>query len=125
VSLDYPGAVQAGVLVVEPDGFSSDGDAYTLEGVSRPAPTGPPTLTTLNPASVAIASLPRNVDITGSGFTRECKVLFGVASPVTQYVSDKTLRFRLDPASWQPGAVNVVVNSGDRGASNALPLTLT
>jgi hypothetical protein len=123
--LDYAGAVADGVLVVDPHGYSSDGDAYTLESVVRPPPTGPPVLSTLTPSSVAIASLPSDVTIDGSGFTRDCRVLFGGATPLTQYVSESQLRVRIDPGPWSAGAVDIAVTDGKRGVSNALPLTLT
>jgi hypothetical protein len=110
--LDYAGAVADGVLVVDPHGYSSDGDAYTLESVVRPPPTGPPVLSTLTPSSVAVASLPSDVTIGG-------------ATPLTQYVSESQLRVRIDPGPWSAGAVDIAVTDGKRGVSNALPLTLT
>ena len=112
-------ATAAGVLpLVDPGSYSSDGDAYTLAGVSRPAPTGPPVLTSLNPTEFVIGSPSVALHCTGSGFTRDCFISFAGQAERTDYHSDTDVSTFIDSTVWK-GADTVAVSvvSQTRGGS--------
>lgn len=121
----YTDAVARGVLVVLPGTYASDGDAYTVQGVSRPVPTGPPVVSSLAPDTAAVTDPPMAVLITGSDFTRECRVSFGGATPPTSFHSDTELEVEINPADWSAGVIQVLVAWSDRGPSDAVPFTFT
>lgn len=114
-----------GVLVVVDDGWVDDGDAYTLEGVSRPAPTAAPTVTSLVPDTAVHTDPPLDVLVKGTGFVLGDRVVFGGSTPPTSYHDDTELQVRLDPSRWQAGTLDVLVGWSSRGPSNALPFTVT
>lgn len=124
--MSYPAdlGVGAGRIVVPNTGYSDDGDAYTLKGVTRPPP-GKPTITSLTPNTAVHTAQPLTVKITGTNFARTDRVSIGGATPPTQFHSDKELAVDLDPRQWSAGALNVLVAYGTRGPSNALPFTVT
>jgi hypothetical protein len=105
---DYPAlGTSDGVLVIDNEAPSHDGDAYTLEGVSRPAPTRPADAHGDLPVDVRDRRRPTRGCITGTGFTRECASCSRARVERTTYVSDESSRRGLNPASWQPRAVDV------------------
>jgi hypothetical protein len=118
-------AATRGVLVLVEGQWSDDGDAYTLEGVSRPTPTSAPVVTTLVPDTVVHTAAPLDVLVQGAGFMRDDRVVFGGATPPTSYHSDDELAVRLNPADWAPGTLDVLVGWSSRGPSNAVPFTVT
>jgi hypothetical protein len=117
-------ACAAGVAVLDPDSWSDDGDAYTVQGVSRP-PAGAPTIGALVPATLAVTDPPQELLVQGSDFAREDRVMFGGATPPTSFHSDTELAIRVDPGQWSAGTVQVLVAYSSRGPSNAAPFTLT
>lgn len=121
----FTDAVAQGVLVTREDGWADDGDAYTLAGVARPVPTDAPVVTAVAPATAAVIDAPLDVIVTGTGFTRECRVVFGGATPPTSFHSDTELQVRVDPADWSAGVVQVGVGFSDRGPSDTVPFTFT
>jgi hypothetical protein len=125
MSVDLAQATDAGVLVLAPDQWTSDGDAFTLDGVSRPAPTTAPTVTTLVPATAQTGDAPLEVLVQGSGFAYGDRVVFGGATPPTSFHSDGELAVQVDPSRWSAGTLQVLVGWSSRGPSNALPFTLT
>jgi hypothetical protein len=114
-----------GVLVISDDEWVDDGDAYTLEGVSRPTPTSAPTVTSLLPATAVSGDPPLDVLVKGTGFVHGDRVVFGGSTPPTSYHSDDELAVRFDPADWQPGVLAVLVGWSSRGPSNAVDFTVT
>jgi hypothetical protein len=114
----------AGVLIVGP-GYTEDGDAYTLEGVSRPVPTVAPAITALNPATIAHTAPKTVVTITGTGFMRSDRVVFGGATPPTNFHSDTELAVEFDPSKWSPGDLSVLIGWSSRGPSNVSTFTVT
>jgi hypothetical protein len=119
-------ATAAGVLpLVDGGGYTSDGDAYTLAGVSRPAPTGPPVLTSLNPAEFVIGSPSVALHCIGSGFTRDCVIAFAGRAERTDYHSDTDVSTFIDTAVWKGAdTVSVCVVSESRGGSKALDFAI-
>lgn len=122
---DWGAAQAAGVAVLDPDTYTSDGDAYTVEGVSRPVPTDAPTVTALVPDTAAVTDAPLTVKVQGTGFMRQDRVVFGGATPPTSYITDTEMSVHVDPAQWQAGVVQVLVGWSSRGPSNGLPFTFT
>jgi hypothetical protein len=121
----YTQAQAQGVAVLYGKGYTSDGDAYTLAGVSRPVPTTPPVVTALNPNTLPVTAPATAVLINGSDFTRDCRVSFGGATPPTSFHSDTELEVTINPADWSAGIVQVLVAWSDRGPSNAVDFTFT
>jgi hypothetical protein len=121
---DYAAAVAEGRLVLEPDQFTDDGDAYTLAGVSRP-PAGTPVVSTLSPNTLATSDPPSEVLVQGSDFAPGDRVVFGGSTPPTSFHSDTELAVQVDPADWSAGVVQVLVGYTTRGPSNELPFTFT
>jgi hypothetical protein len=107
----YPLAVPGG-------GWSSDGDAYTVAGVSRPAPTGPPVLTSLNPTEYVVGSPSVVLHCIGTGFTRDCFIAFAGQAERTDFHSDTDVSTVIDGKLWT-GADTVAVSvvSQSRGGS--------
>jgi|SRR4051812_43273128 hypothetical protein len=120
----FDDAQAAGVLVGR-DGYADDGDAYTLAGVSRPVPTSSPTITALTPATFAHTDPPTTVTITGTGFVHGDRVVFGGATPATNYHDDTELEVRVNPADWQPGDLSVLIAWSTRGPSAPVTFTVT
>ena len=114
-----------GVAVLDPNSWTSDGDAYTVQGVSRPKPTAAPTVGALIPNTAKITDAPVTVRITGTGFVLGDRVVFGGATPPTSYVTDTEVRVRIDPKQWKAGVVQAMVGYTTRGPSNSLPFTWT
>jgi hypothetical protein len=120
-------ATALGVLpLVDPGSYSSDGDAYTLAGVSRPAPTGKPVVTSLEPAEFVIGSPSVVLHCKGSGFTRDCFIAFAGQAERTDYHSDTDVSTVIDAAVWKgPDTVAVSVVSQTRGGSTPLEFEIT
>jgi hypothetical protein len=114
-----------GVIVVVDDQWRDDGDAYTLTGASRPAPTDAPVVTALVPSTLSVTDPETDVLVQGSGFVLGDRVVFGGATPPTGYHDDTELAIRVSPKGWLPGVVDVGVGYSTRGPSNALPFTVT
>jgi IPT/TIG domain-containing protein len=115
-----------GVLVVPGMGWTDDGDAYTVKGVSRPVPTGRPVLTSIVPETLPVD--PPDIFLTciGTGFTRDCYIRFAGQSERTDFINDTELRTVIKGEYWQaPATVAVTVYSEDRGSSDALPFIFT
>jgi IPT/TIG domain len=125
MSVDLSTATDDGVLVLAPEQYVSDGDAYTLEGVTRPVPTTASTITTLVPDTAATSDPPLDVLVQGSDFVHGDRVVFGGATPPTSYHTDSELAVRVNPADWSAGALSVLVGYSTRGPSNAVPFTIT
>jgi hypothetical protein len=121
---DWAAAQARGVAVLDPGSWSDDGDAYTLAGVSRPAP-GAPTVASLSPATLAVTAKPQEIAVTGTDFARGDRLSFGGATPPTNFHSDTELAVWIDPARWQAGQVGVLVAYSTRGPSNSVPFTFT
>jgi hypothetical protein len=119
VSDVWADAQAIGVAVLDPASWSSDGDAYTLAGVSRPVPAGAPQVSALDPATLAVSDEPQQVLVMGSDFTRDCRVSFGGATPPTSFHTDTELAVRVNPGDWQPGTIAVRVAYSSRGPSDA------
>lgn len=119
-------AAQAVGVAVLDRSYTSDGDAYTVAGVSRPLPTGKPVLDSLNPDTFNVGDPSVAVHAIGSGFTRDCRIVFAGHAEPTDFHTDTDLSTFLNAASWQ-GAdiVQVSVYSEQRGSSAALPFTIT
>lgn len=99
-------------------GYTSDGDAYTLTGVSRPVPTGKPVLTSLTPTEFVVGSPSVVLHCHGTGFTRDCFIAFAGQAERTDYHSDTDVSTVIDSAVWNgPDTVNVSVVSQARGGS--------
>lgn len=124
--MSYPAdlGTTEGRIVVPNTGYSDDGDAYTLGGVTRPPP-GTPTITSLNPNTAVHTDAPLRVTITGTDFARADRVMFGGATPPTQFRTDTELAVDVDPRQWQPGTLTVLVAVSSRGPSNAVDFTVT
>lgn len=122
--LTWADALEMGVAVMD-GGWTDDGDAYTVQGVSRPAPTGAPVLSSLAPSTLPVDDPPTLLVLTGSGFTREdCRVVFGGAGPPTSFHTGTELAAAINPPDWSAGTIKVQVWS-DRGPSAALDFTWT
>jgi hypothetical protein len=117
-------AVTKGVAVLDPASWTDDGDAYTVQGVSRPVPTSAPVLGALVPSTLATDAPAQDVLVQGSGFVRGDRVVFGGATPPTSFHSDTELAVRADPSAWQAGVIQVSVH-GSRGPSDAVDFTWT
>jgi hypothetical protein len=114
-----------GVAVLDPSSWHDDGDAYTLAGVSRPAPTGPPAVTGTTPSTFAHTAPPTELLVQGSDFTPDCRVSFGGATPPTSFHDDTELAIQVNPGDWSAGTFQVMVAYSSRGPSNAVPFTVT
>ena len=111
-------ATALGVWPQAVGGYSSDGDAYTVAGVARPAPTGKPVLTALSPTEFVIGSPSVTLHCTGSGFTRDCFIAFAGQAERTDFHNDKDVSTVIDSSVWAgPDTVNVSVVSQSRGGS--------
>ena len=116
-------ATAAGVypLAVEGNTYTSDGDAYTVQGVARPAPTGKPVLTSLSPTQFKIGSPSVALHAIGTGFDRDCEIAFAGHAERTDFHTDKDLSTFIDSALWHgPDTVSVLVVSPTRGGSAAI-----
>lgn len=122
----YPAdlGVGEGRIVIPNTGYRDDGDAYTVQGVSRPAP-GTPNITALTPATIAHTAQPLTVKITGTNFALGDVVTFGGASPPTQFHNDKELAVNIDPRKWSAGQLDVQVAMSTRGPSNRVQFAVT
>lgn len=119
-------AQAAGVLVLDPASYTSDGDAYTLEGAARPPATGRPVLDSLDPDTFAVGDPDAVLRCLGSGFSRDSFIAFAGRAERTDFVSDTELRTGVDSASWQAAdTVEVAVVAPARGSSASLPFTIT
>lgn len=125
MSVDLDAATDAGRIVLVPEQYADDGDAYTLAGVTRPVPTTAPVVTALVPSTLATTDAPTMVLVQGSDFVLGDRVVFGGLTPSTSYHDDSELAVIVDPSDWSAGAVNVLVGYSSRGPSNALPFTFT
>lgn len=114
----------AGRIVIDADAPPLDGDAFTLDGVVRPEP-GTPVIDALVPDTCAADDDPLRVVINGSDFAYGDRVVFGGATPPTEFVSDDELAVVIDPADWSAGALTVLVGWSSRGPSNAVTFTVT
>jgi hypothetical protein len=120
-------ANQIGVLpvLIEGGGWRSDGDAYTVAGVARPVPTGPPVLMSLNPAEYVIGSPSVAVHCIGSGFTSDCFIAFAGQAERTDFHSDTDVSTFIDGALWTGAdTVDVAVVSQSRGGSKSQQFTI-
>jgi hypothetical protein len=130
VSVDLAAATSAGVLVLTPDQWAGDGDAYTVKGASRATPTTPPTVASVTPNTIKAGKPPTGgapftLHVTGTKFVHGDRVSFGGATPPTSYVSDTELTVPVDPSHWQAGQVGVMVAYSTRGPSGSVPFTFT
>lgn len=122
----YQDALDAGVLVLDQASYTSDGDAYTLQGAARPPATGPPVLATLDPDTFAVGDPDTVLRCVGSGFSRDCVIAFAGRAERTDFVTDAELRTGVHSASWQGAdTVSVAVVAPGRGSSASLPFTIT
>lgn len=120
-------ATAAGVLPLAIAGstYTSDGDAYTVAGVARPAPTGKPVLTSLNPTQFKIGSPSVALHAIGTGFDRECTIAFAGHAERTDFHTDKDLSTFIDSAVWHGAdTVEVVVVSPTRGGSASVDFAI-
>jgi len=113
-----------GVLIVGP-GYTEDGDAYTLEGVCRPVPTTAPVIAGVAPATFAHTDPPTTLVVTGTGFMRADRIMFGGATPPTNFHSDTELSFEVKPSQWSAGTVGVAIAWSSRGPSNIVDFVIT
>ena len=115
-------ATLAGVLPLnDQGGYSSDGDAYTLQGVSRPVPTGKPVLTSVEPTEFVIGSPSVALHAKGTGFTRDCFIAFAGQAERTDFHSDTDVSTFIDSKLWNgPDTVMVSVVSQSRGGSTPI-----
>jgi hypothetical protein len=119
-------AAQAVGVAVLDRSYTSDGDAYTVQGVSRPVPTGPPVLGSLSPATWKLGDPSVAVHALGSGFTRDCRVVFAGQAEPTDFHSDTDLSTFLNAAAWHGAdTVQVSVHAPGRGDSAELPFSIT
>jgi hypothetical protein len=119
-------ACEAGVAVLAGGGYSSDGDAYTVQGVGRPVPTGRPVLDALAPATMAAADPDTALSCQGSGFTRDCAIAFAGRLERTDFISDTELSTVITGGGmWAPGTQPVQVVSEGRGSSDSQTFTFT
>jgi hypothetical protein len=126
VSADWAAAQARGVAVLDPSSYQDDGDFYTLEGVSRPVPTGPPVLSALNPDTMPAAGPDVTLDCQGSGFSPDTVIAFGGRAERTDHVDDQHVKTGIRGGGmWAPGTVQVAVASEGRGSSQSLPFTFT
>jgi hypothetical protein len=118
-------ATDAGVLVIDPTQYTSDGDAYTVEGVSRPPATGKPVLDSLNPAQYQIGSPSVTLHCLGSGFDRECIIAFAGVPERTDFHDDTDISTLIDSRYWtSPDTVEVRVVNPARGGSQLLDFAI-
>lgn len=111
-------ATAAGVWVQAVGGYTSDGDAYTLKGQARPAPTGKPVLTSVTPTEFVIGSPSVTLHCHGTGFTRDCFIAFAGQQERTDFHNDTDVSTLIDTAAWSgPDVVKVSVVSQSRGGS--------
>lgn len=126
MSGDWAAAQAAGVAVLDPAGWSDDGDAYTLAGVSRPPPAGRPELTTLVPNTMVVGGPDVTLHCQGTGFVRACRIVFAGRPERTDFTDDTDVSTHITSALWgAPDTVQVQVFDPARGASAALPFTFT
>lgn len=118
-------ATDAGVLVIADGDYTSDGDAYTLAGVSRPSPTGKPVLTSLNPTQYQIGSPSVTLHCIGSGFDRDCVIAFAGHAERTDFHNDTDVSTLIDSQYWTAAdTVRVAVVSEARGGSAAIDFAI-
>ena len=118
-------ATEIGVWPQVAGGYTSDGDAYTLAGVSRAPATGKPVLDSLSPAQFTIGSASVALHCQGSGFDRDCVIAFAGRPERTDFHSDTDISTFIDSALWQgPDVVQVSVVSSTRGGSASLDFTI-
>lgn len=99
-------------------GYTSDGDAYTVAGVTRPPPTGKPVLTSLTPTEFVVGSPSVVLHCKGSGFTRDCFIAFAGQAERTDFHSDTDVSTVIESQYWTgPDTVSVSVASMARGGS--------
>jgi hypothetical protein len=116
--------VPAGSLVVDvarPRGWIAPNQPYQ----GNASPPAAPVVSTLAPNTAAVATLPLQVTITGTGFTPFTTVLTGgsnVADPSARYVSATTMTVAIFKAS--AGTVSVAVEDHN-AVSNAVNFTVT
>lgn len=111
-------ATAQGVWVQAVGGYTSDGDAYTIEGVTRPAPTGKPVLTSVTPTEFVIGSPSVTLHCHGTGFSRDCFIAFAGQQERTDFHDDTDVSTLIDTAHWTgPDVVKVSVVSQARGGS--------
>ena len=114
-------ATDLGVWPQAVGGYTSDGDAYTLAGVSRPAPTGKPDLTTIEPPQFVIGSPSVVLHCYGSGFTRDCFIAFAGQAERTDFHDDTHVSTLIESQYWtSPDVVKVAVASQARGGSKTM-----
>ena len=118
-------ATDEGVLVLYPELYTSDGDAYTLAGVSRPKPTGKPVLTSLNPTQYQIGTPSVTLHCLGSGFDRECIIAFAGVPERTDFHDDTDISTVIDSRYWTSAdTVEVRVVNAARGGSQLLDFAI-
>jgi hypothetical protein len=108
-------AVTKGVAVLDPASWTDDGDAYTVQGVSRPVPTSAPVLGALVPSTLATDAPAQDVLVQGSGFVRGDRVVFGGSTPPTSFHSDTELAVRIRPqrlAGGRPSRLGARLHAG-------------
>jgi hypothetical protein len=114
-------ATAAGVWPLEGGGYTTDGDAYTIAGVTRPPPTGKPVLTSLTPTEFVIGSPSVALHCIGTGFTRDCVIAFAGRAERTDFHNDKDISTFIDSELWTgPDVVKVAVVSQERGGSQTI-----
>jgi hypothetical protein len=114
-------ATEVGVWPQVAGGYSSDGDAYTVGGVTRPAPTGKPVLSSLDPTQFVIGSASVALHCTGSGFTADCFIAFAGHAERTDFHDDGDVSTFIDSEVWKgPDTIKVAVVSEDRGGSETI-----
>lgn len=114
-------ATGQGVWALADSGYTSDGDAYTVAGVTRPPPTGKPVLTSVEPPQFVVGSPSVALHCLGSGFTRECFIAFAGQPERTDFHDDTDVSTLIDTRYWgSADTVKVAVASMTRGGSQTL-----
>lgn len=115
-----------GVAVLDAASYSSDGDAYTIQGATKPVPTGRPVLSSLGPATMVASGPSKTVVCTGSGFTRDCRIVFAGRVERTDFITDTQLSTVITGGGmWAAGTQPVQVAAEGRGSSQAQTFTFT
>lgn len=116
---DVAGWICAGAP--EPSSTSADGGTPPADaGTDNPAPT----LSSLNPTSVATNGAPFTLTLTGTGFIPSSTVVFNGSDVTTAYVDASTLTARIPTLAAAGGYAVLVRNPAPGGGvSNALTLT--
>jgi len=114
--LQRAGTQAVGVTNPAPGGGSATGGLFTIQN-------GRPTLSSVTPNSVPVASAALTIEVTGSGFAAQSTVFAGTTPLATTYISATSLDVSIPPASLQTaGALTLTVTNPPPGGGTSGPI---